>query len=143
MKKIIFAIITAATTSAFASLICSDSSTDFRYEHFQQEGGACCGRSSETVTYKGKIIKREETINDFGGGNGGRHTDTNPELKVTSSQPILLGNSYQSNDYAYSEMAMNITLENLDNKAVLPGEKASTVTKSVVCTESHSLIPRP
>jgi hypothetical protein len=142
MKKIVFAIIVVSTASASASLVCSDSTTNFRYEHYQQEGGACCGRSSEIVTYKGKVIKKVEIINPFMDG-GGSHSDSNPRVKITSDQPISLGNAHQDDGYGYSEIAMNITLENLDSKPVLPDQKSSSVVTSVVCTESHSLVPRP
>jgi hypothetical protein len=73
----------------------------------------------------------------------GTHTDTDPLLKISLGQSIDLGNSTQGNNYSWSNFAMNITLSRLDHKPVLPGQKNSTEVVSVVCTESHSILPIP
>src|SRR6185437_911992 len=85
---------------AFAgSTNCSDVSGDLHYQTFEQDGGPCCGHSTSSLVYQGKMVKQTED-REQAGGNPASHSDSNPGLSVAEIHSIDMGNSSVSGETA-------------------------------------------
>lgn len=121
--------------------ICTDSGSNLRYELWQQEGGACCGRSTLEISIRGLTIKHREVINGHM-GNQDQVTDDNPELVVEENDYVDMNNTVVYQDTKQTNFAQNLILKRTDGKPVVEdGPKELKV--SVICTATSSTRPLP
>jgi hypothetical protein len=147
MKKIMLTLFvlgfTASNAAHALTLTCSDASGKLQYTTYLQQGGACCGGSSMSLSYNGVVLKQVEMR--FGMGSlPGAKTDSNLALTVQEGTKIDLGNS-STNPATNSQInfiAMNLTLQSTSASPVIP-DGMTTAVVSVVCEEDANLFPVP
>jgi hypothetical protein len=135
------ALLVTGIQSFAATTTCSDPTAEWRYEAYEQEGGPCCGRSSYTLTHKRTALKSVEIINGRGGPD--EVTDSDPTLSLSFSENIDLNNTSVENQIETRHHATNLVLSRTNGGPIIPNCLVPSLTVSLVCSQTHSLIPIP
>ena len=131
-----------AAPALAATTTCIDPTGQFLYEAYRQEGGPCCGRSTTILTAFGKIVKQTH-IEESVGGMPAVHDDSNPHLKMNELRIFDMKNSSVSGNFKTNRYAENMKFSRDDGTQLFPGVSEPVLTVSLICSQSHSIVPAP
>ena len=141
MKYTFIVLTLLASSASFGSgYECTDSKFT-QYSAQGSDGGACCGRSTVTLSYRGNPVKTVLHIRGFRGP--GTIEDSNPNIEIQEGQKRDRKDGPSNGQWIISYFKMDIELRTKDGSDPIPGKKSPSSIR-MNCTERrYNGPPRP